>query len=312
MASYVTVDGGTTNTRVSLVTDGSVLDTVKLGIGAGARDRDALAQAIKGAIAKLLERHRMTEGDIHRILASGMITSEYGLCELAHITAPAGIDQLHGSMHETVIGDVSSVPFVFIRGVKTACEDIRSADMMRGEETELMGLIDEKGHECVYVLPGTHSKIVSVDREGRITNFSTMMTGEMIAALSQHTILRDAVDLDVSEMNNEYLFKGYEYCSERGINEALFKTRVLKNLFSARGEEIYSFLLGAVLCAEMRGIMKESAKRVVISGQSRLAAASAEILRKYSDKEVIVADGRTVSESTCRGAVRIYENKSNT
>lgn len=310
MASYVTVDGGTTNTRVSLVADGSVLDTVKLGIGAGARDREALARSIKGAIVTLVEKYGMTEGDIRRILASGMITSEYGLCELAHITAPVGIGELHGSMYEMVIDQVSSVPFVFIRGVKTACEDIGSADMMRGEETELMGLLDGTGDECVYVLPGTHSKIVRVDREGRITDFSTMMTGEMIAALSGHTILRDAVALDVSETDSEYLFKGYEYCLERGINEALFKTRVLKNLFSASGKETYSFFLGAVLCAEMRRIMSESAKRVVISGQSRLAAAGAEILRKYSDKEVIVADGRTVSESTCHGAVRIYENKS--
>ena len=33
MANYITIDGGTTNTRVNLVSEGKVEDTVKLGIG---------------------------------------------------------------------------------------------------------------------------------------------------------------------------------------------------------------------------------------------------------------------------------------
>jgi 2-dehydro-3-deoxygalactonokinase len=63
-------------------------------------------------------------------------------------------------------------------------------DVMRGEETQLMGAAAE-GRETgdgLFVLPGTHSKW-AVLRGGRIAWFATFMTGELFAVLSQHSIL---------------------------------------------------------------------------------------------------------------------------
>ena len=60
---------------------------------------------------------------MERILASGMITSEFGLCLLEHLIAPCGMGELAASMHEVVLEDISKIPFVFARGVKTCGEE---------------------------------------------------------------------------------------------------------------------------------------------------------------------------------------------
>lgn len=86
-----------------------------------------------------MKNNGLCETDIECILASGMITSEFGLCNLEHIKTPAGICELHNSMYKTYINEISELPFVFIRGVKTDAEVYENFDMMRGEETKLMG-----------------------------------------------------------------------------------------------------------------------------------------------------------------------------
>ncbi len=306
MANYITVDSGTTNTRVSLICNKTILATKKTSIGVGKRDITALKNAIKTAISELLSENCLREKDIERILASGMITSEYGLCNLPHITVPAGIEDLHNAMYETVIEDISKIPFVLIRGVKTESTDLDGADMMRGEETELMGILNNTEAETTYVLPGSHSKLICVDERGRIIGIRTMLTGEMVAALSEHTILRDAVNLSTSKLDEEYLLNGYEYCLAHGINETLFKVRVLKNVLSADEAEIYSFFVGAVLTGELQNIIKSNSKGIVISGQSSLSNAMYAILKKHCDKDITLVDPETVNNSTVLGALKIF------
>ena len=93
---------------------------------------------------------------------------------------------------------------VIVPGVKTEGETIADADMMRGEETELIGLMEHLESAAVYVLPGSHSKLIHVDGAGRIVDFTTMLTGEMIAALSQNTILKDAVYLAGTRLDESW------------------------------------------------------------------------------------------------------------
>ena len=135
MMRYITVDGGTSNTRVMLVQNGQIEDIVRIPFGAraGIENATALRTAIRDGISELLVRHKLKEADIERILASGMITSEFGLCNLPHTCAPAGIAELHAQLHEVVLEDISPIPFVFIRGVKTVGTSVADTDMMRGE-----------------------------------------------------------------------------------------------------------------------------------------------------------------------------------
>lgn len=308
MAVFLTIDGGTTNTRIGLLRDDVLTDTIKISGGAGAARQNAEGQkeAIRGGICTILQRNGLRECDVERILASGMITSEYGLCNLPHLIAPAGLTELHNGMVEISLPEISHIPFVFMRGVKLAGDSFADTDMMRGEETELMGIADPAFGECVYVLPGSHSKVIKTDAQGRIEQFSTLLSGEMFYALSQHTILGDAVDMTCAETDETYLLQGYRYAKENGINKALFKTRVLKNLFGCTAAQTGSFFRGAILCDEICEILRYPVSTVVVGGKKQMREATCIILRHTSNRQVHCLTDAEVEESVTRGQLRIY------
>lgn len=302
---YLTVDGGTTNTRVHLVRDGAVVESFRASIGAGQGDPEALAAAVREGIHRLLDGWGLTESDVTRIIASGMITSEKGLCPLPHLEAPVGIAELHDAMYETALPHISSIPFVFVRGVKVHCDDPLRADMMRGEETELMGLIRQGPAQVI--LPGSHSKSVTVDEQGRIVEFYTSLTGEMLAALSAHTILRTSVHMESAGLCTDALLQGFDCCDRMGLNRSLFKVRTRDTLFGRSDDEIYSFFLGCVLCEELKGLRLCADLPVTVGGRSRLRDAICLLLKeRFSIVPERVSD-EAVDASVALGAVRIFE-----
>jgi 2-dehydro-3-deoxygalactonokinase len=69
----------------------------------------------------------------------------------------------------------------------------RPADVMRGEETQIAGLLArEPGFEGVAVLPGTHCKWAAL-QAGEVTGFATVMSGELFALLAGQSVLRHSV-----------------------------------------------------------------------------------------------------------------------
>ncbi len=303
------MDSGTTNTRISLVCNNVILQTLRYNVGArvGIENKSILKQTLKKGIAEILENNRLTEKDVERILACGMITCEFGLMELEHLKIPAGIEELHNGMYEWVFKDISELPFVFVRGLKTSCDDLESSDMMRGEESELMGI---GCGEAVYVLPGSHSKIIEMDGNGRIVDFKTMLTGEMISSITSGTILKDAVALGCTEAETEGLCLGYKYADKHGINEALFKVRVLKNLLYESKNRVYSFFMGAILHGEIKGIIEKSPKKIVVGGKRALKDATVLLLKALTDVPTVSLSDEQVEGSTSYGMIKIYENRS--
>ena len=79
----------------------------------------------------------------------------------------------------------------------TASAAAAAVDVMRGEETQLLGALAARlGHGDGWcVLPGTHSKWVRL-QGGAIAEFATFMTGELFALLSQHGTLAAASAAD--------------------------------------------------------------------------------------------------------------------
>ena len=191
-------------------------------------------------------------------------------------------------------------------------ESFEDCDIMRGEETELMGIVSSDYGKCIYILPGSHSKIINTDENNRILSFFTMLSGEMIWAISQNTILKDAVDMTVSELDDAYLLKGFDYCKSEGINKALFKVRILKNCFNCTKKEIYSFFIGIILCGEIQEIIKSNAETVVIGGKSQLKNAIVILLENRDNKKLISLDEKTVEYSTALGAIKIFEKRMQT
>lgn len=310
MRRFITIDGGTTSTRISLVADGKILKTVKseVGVRTNMSAKGSLAMAVSYGITSLLREFDLSENDIEKIIASGMITSEHGLYELDHILAPAGVRELRAGVRRVSLPEITSIPFYFVPGVKMGAKDLESADMMRGEETELVGLMllpEIAGSDALFVLPGSHSKLIRTNRDGRIYAFSTMLSGEMIASLASGTILRDAVDLKCGTARQKELLDGYNFCHKHGINKTLFKVRTYKNLLGASPVEVYSFYLGAVLCGEIDAILAEKTSKIVISGNKHLKDAMTVLLRALTNTEIICVPDEVTEKATMLGLLSV-------
>lgn len=116
-------------------------------------------------------------------IAAGMVGSPHGWVHAPYCTAPAGADELAAALTP-----VADAPLHIISGIVTLGEH---ADVMRGEETQIVGALElhpALAARSLLVLPGTHSKWVQVN-DGKITAFTTYMTGELFAVLREHSIL---------------------------------------------------------------------------------------------------------------------------
>ena len=308
MATYITVDSGTTNTRVSLVVDGAIVDSLKFGVEASSvsERRQKLAELLKVGIQKILKNNNKTEKEIERVIASGMITSEIGLVALEHIKAPCGVAELSQNMYENVFEEITSIPFVFVRGVKYISAE--RVDMMRGEEAEIYGINEKPESNSLYVLPGSHSKLIYIDEIGRISSFSTELTGELIGAVANNTILSNIIDLNQTATDSEYLQKGYTHCIKHGMNAALFSVRSLKLSTNCSDSEIFSYFMGVLLAPEIKNIVESSAVKVIIGGKNQLKDPTATLVRLNSTKTVETVPEEIADTATAYGCIRIYEN----
>lgn len=309
MAFLICVDMGTSNTRIYLTDTHCIIDKIKYPIGAyaGLLSKDSLIRTLRDGIFTLISRNNLKEDDIQKILASGMITCESGICLLKHIKAPCSITDLAKNMHECVIEEISKIPFLFIRGIITDTNDLTDLDMMRGEETELLGLTDKAENNCLYVLLGTHSKMIRTDRLGRITEIKTALSGDMISAITEQTILKNSVSLKAHNINIEYLIKGYECAKDLGISGALFKVRIIDKVLGVTQEACYNFFLGAIFQGEIQNIIKTSVQKVVISGKKELRSPFSALLSNNTDKEIIEIEDSIADNATALGAMRLYQ-----
>ena len=187
------------------------------------------------------------------ILASGMIGSRLGYCEVKYIETPAGVTDLVSAIY--VAGNIDKRQLFIIPGVQMP----HVADVMRGEETEIIGALacfPELCEQAELVLPGTHSKWVRIDNR-RIAEFHTTMTGEVYSALIKHTILGFGVNHISLNILNEAAF-------EQGVEKSARDASgdLLHNMFSARAlllggrlaaESLPDYLSGLLLGAEWHG-----------------------------------------------------------
>jgi 2-dehydro-3-deoxygalactonokinase len=178
-AALIGIDWGTSNFRAFLLDEGgAILDRRSGPHGILAvKDRD-FGAVLDAEVAEWLQQSRVP------VLMSGMIGSRQGWLETPYVTAPAGVADLAAALVSVPYGKAD---VRIVGGVETVTRTMR--DVMRGEEMQVLGALPAKGVSGGrFLLPGTHSKWVSVEKS-RIVGFSTYMTGEIYAAARDHTIL---------------------------------------------------------------------------------------------------------------------------
>jgi len=113
-------------------------------------------------------------------------------------------------------------------------------DVMRGEETQLLGAVALGRRDGWFVLPGTHSKWVRVE-EGVIRRIATFMTGELFATLSRQGTL---APLMVDDIDDDAAFVA-------GLDDARRGAPLSNTLFGVRARVV----TGAMPAAQARSFV---------------------------------------------------------
>lgn len=262
--ALIGVDWGTSSFRAFLMDGaGAVLDHVS--------GPDGILSVEGGAFEPVLWRHLGAAGwsEALPIVVSGMITSRSGWVETPYVDLPAGAEDLARALspYRTEAGRVVH----FVTGV--CAHDGGVPDVIRGEETQIIGAVAAGLGDGLFVMPGTHSKMLWLEA-GRIMRFATYMTGEVYAALSQHTII--ARSIGAGRPAPEAFERGVIAArdGEGGLLHLAFSARSL-SLFGELAEaDTADYLSGLLIGTEIRdGVAKVGAAQAgaTIVGRSDLA-----------------------------------------
>lgn len=253
MKYFAIIDCGTTNSRVYILNKNKQM-IAKGKRKVGVRDtalsgsREALKIGLKELIEETIFSADISIKDISFAITSGMITSEIGLLEIPHLWAPASIDDLASNIE--IVQDPKifplNIPLYFIRGIKnyfpenTTYKDIRKIDFMRGEETQVAGLLNtypDFSFPINMIVLSSHTKYIHINKYNQICGSLTTLSGQIYEAIKKETFIGKSIQ-EIDE-NNEG--KNNDYFNEDIINVAynsVINAGFLRSLMMPRFMEV--------------------------------------------------------------------------
>jgi 2-dehydro-3-deoxygalactonokinase len=268
----VGVDWGTTHRRgYALAANGHCL--------AEHADADGMLAArgrFEASLDTLLQALNATGPQV-RVLMSGMVGSAHGWVQAPYLNPEVPLRDL-GQHLLRVPGTARRVEIVPGIALKTA----GAVDVMRGEETQLLGAALLGHDDGWFLLPGTHSKWVRM-AQGRVADFATFMTGELFDLLGRHGTLAAAAGADptTAEMHHPAAFvQGLNNASDVALSHALFGCRARVVTGALPPEQARAYLSGLLIGAEWYELRRRGAGQlpasVTVIGAPHLAARHAE------------------------------------
>ncbi|KRQ15494.1 2-dehydro-3-deoxygalactonokinase [Bradyrhizobium manausense] len=261
--AYVAVDWGTSSFRLWLVDrSGRVL--------AERRSDEGMLAAAKAGFSGVLQAHltAVSTPDHLPVLVCGMAGAKTGWVEAGYVDTPAPLAAIlkQAARVPGAARDIRILPGI-------AQRDRAAPDVMRGEETQLLGALGlETEGETLVCMPGTHSKWVRV-KDGTVAHFSTFMTGELFSVVSRETILSLAV-AGADEAEDTASFKTAvkaAFAAPAFAANLLFTARSRQLLFggtpAAARETLSGTLIGTELAAGLSGSVPKSAIALIASGR---------------------------------------------
>lgn len=232
------VDWGTSSFRLWLVDrDGKVLGE--------ARSEEGMMKAMETGFSAVLERHLADLGapaDLPAIVC-GMAGARQGWREAAYLDTPAALEGTggHAVMVEDGARDVRILPGI-------AQRDPQWPDVMRGEETQLLGVVAQGVRSGLVCMPGTHCKWVVLE-DGQVARYATFMTGETYAVIASHSILRLAIGEEQRVAADDPVFAG-------AVREAFGKPQeAMARLFAIRAGPLLGLRDAAESAARLSGCL---------------------------------------------------------
>lgn len=243
MIDWIAVDWGTTHLRAYALDDeDQVLHEASSSKGMGVLKQDEFEQALLDLVTDWLPD---ADAGVVPIIACGMVGARQGWVEAPYQVVPCAPYRADGLTPVTTNSsrlDVSILPRI---------SQGQPPDVMRGEETQVAGLIKTLDHSNPTIcLPGTHSKWVSVS-DGVIERFSTYMTGEMFSLLGDHSILRFSVDS--TDWDQRSFVDGVTKSKHQPANwlNSCFSLRAMSLLHDMPPKKARAFLSGLLIGARV-------------------------------------------------------------
>lgn len=266
MKEFLSCDWGTSNFRLRRVNveTGKVIETITSDEGiartftewknsdlADEQRINFYRNVLKNAINKL-SANAWDKG--LPMIISGMASSTIGMKELSYVKFPLDCNRANPLDIFRIDADADfPFPVLLVSGCRT------ENDIMRGEETILLGCdIHEEG-EGVYILPGTHSKHIYI-REGVAYDFKTYVTGEIFNLLVNQSILANSVQKGEDE---ESFLHGIADSQKENILNSIFSIRAKHVLYQTTSVKNYQYLSGLLIGTELRELNSSAAIHVV-------------------------------------------------
>jgi 2-dehydro-3-deoxygalactonokinase len=272
---WVAVDWGTSNLRGwGIAADGSTAfeKTSPKGMGKLTREQ------FPAALAELLADVTSSRPGPLDVLVCGMAGARQGWLEAPYLEAPTDLrGLLAGAVRPDMAG--SNIAPAILPGI---CQKAGGDDVMRGEETQLLGLAAlDPGFSGVVCMPGTHSKWAQLSGT-RIERFSTAMTGELFEVLRTHSVLRHSL---AGELDGPGRAEGFAAGAQAGLDHpeqllgTLFQVRASALLSGRQPDWCAGYLSGLLIGAEIGGNRHLIGSRSVpLIGSPALCALYAQVL----------------------------------
>ncbi|MFK7963067.1 MAG: 2-dehydro-3-deoxygalactonokinase [Burkholderiaceae bacterium] len=271
LVALIGVDWGTSSLRVSAMdAHGALLAEEKSARGILTIEPDGFGVVLDSVLSG------WSVAPTVPVVLSGMITSRNGWQETPYLEAPCELLALASSMLTHTDGSGRSL--YFVPGVQQL--ESGTADVMRGEETELFGWLARQratnaqslsgAEKRTFLLPGTHSKWVQTEGTA-IQSFVTCMTGELFALLSEHSILSRLMTSD-RPANPAAFTQG----AKQGLAEPakllskLFSVRAMPLLGALPTDDVQDYLAGLLIGAEVATQAATQERPIVVIGRGDL------------------------------------------
>lgn len=201
--------------------------------------------------------HALDSAADRTVVLAGMVGSASGWQEVPYLDAGTPLRELPRHIVPLVRPDAPAntwiVPGIRWRGPAD------TVDVMRGEETQLLGALHLAGERADgwYLLPGTHSKWVRIER-GCVAWMRTYLSGELFGLLRERGTLAALLqaDLDASGAERDAFERGVAAAADAAVSHVLFaaRARVVTGAFThAAGA---AFVSGALFGAEWHDLAR--------------------------------------------------------
>lgn len=319
MTYFLSCDWGTSAFRLRLVavtglkvvaeevSEHGIANTFQQWRESGQADRTEFYLGIVAEHIQKLEKKLNQALDQVPVVVSGMASSSIGMQELPYHELPFALDgsALKIKMLKAQPGFNQDV--LLISGVRS------THDVMRGEETQLIGLINQEqitaGQEHIFIFPGTHSKHIRI-KEHKAVGFKTYMTGEIFALLAQKSILSTTVapadDLEDPTLRDAFS-QGVKEAVGANLLHAAFRART-NNLFGVLNlKENFNYLSGLVIGTELLDLRFSDTRISLVAG-GKLQKYYATALQALGlSEQVETFPPQWVDEAVVRGQFKIYQ-----